>query len=236
MAVKADRVSRAMIGTTAAARPDVSGFVLAGGQSSRMGRDKALAHFSGRPLIAHALSILAEAGVPAAIAGAAPEVRAALSTYAPVIEDSQPGLGPLSGVCAALASTSARFAAFVSVDTPFLPPSLIGYLLCHAEITGSAVTLASVAGFAQTFPAVIDRAALLALQRELTAGRYGCFAAFEAAATSLGRRVSVLPVELLAQAGHAVHPSGLPSACWFANLNTPADAERAERLWARRVA
>ncbi len=39
---------------------DASGFVLAGGQSSRMGRDKALLTFAGQPLIAHALAILRE--------------------------------------------------------------------------------------------------------------------------------------------------------------------------------
>src|SRR5208283_1504444 len=134
--------------------PDATGFVLAGGRSARMGQDKALLQFAGQPLIAYALSILADAGLPASIAGADPESRAALSAYAPVIDDSQPGLGPLAGVCEALAATTARYAVFLSVDTPFVPPSLVAYLLHHARITGHAVTVPSVAGFAQTFPAV----------------------------------------------------------------------------------
>ncbi len=217
--------------------PDAAaGFVLAGGQSTRMGRDKAFLALGGRPLIAHALSILAEAGLRAAIAGAAPEARAALSGHAPIIEDSQPGLGPLSGVCAALASTSARSAVFLSVDTPFIPASLLSCLLHSSQITGAPVTVPSVAGFAQTFPAVIDRRIQPLLDAELSAGRNGCFSAFQAAATSLRQPLSILPVEFLAQTRRAAHPNALPTACWFSNLNTAADAARAEALWARRIA
>jgi molybdopterin-guanine dinucleotide biosynthesis protein A len=207
---------------TAAARPDAAGFVLAGGQSSRMGRDKALLLFAGQPLAANALSILREAGLAASIAGA----RSSLADFAPVIADAQPGMGPLSGICAALASTTARHAVFLPVDLPLLPASLVAILLRHAQTTGRAVTVAAVGGFAQTFPAVLDRAVLPALRAELDAGRRGCFAAFQTAAASLGQSVAAIPAEFLAQSGHAVHPGGLPAACWFLNVNTPEDLLR----------
>jgi molybdenum cofactor guanylyltransferase len=213
-------------------QPDAAGFILAGGQSTRMGQDKALLHFAGRPLITHSLSILIDAGVSASIAGAGTP----LDSFAPVIADPAPNLGPLSGVCAALTSTSARYAVFLSVDLPFMPPSLLRFLLHHARITGCAITLPSVAGFNQTFPAVIDRAALPALQVELAAGRSGCFSAFQAASADLNQRVSRVPVEFLAQSGHVTHPHGLPPFFWFLNLNTPADLERAAILARRRIA
>ena len=211
---------------------DAAGFVLAGGASSRMGTDKALVPLAGMPLIQRSLAILREAGLKASIAGA----RFPIANIAPVVEDTAPDLGPLAGVCAALASTSEQWAVFLSVDLPLIPSSLISYLLRHACITGAAVTLASVSGFAQTFPAVVDRAVLPGLSADLDAGRSGCFSALRTAAASLARPMAVLPVELLAQAGHAVHPAGLPAALWFINVNTPADLERAARLAAAEFA
>ncbi len=203
-----------------------AGFVLAGGQSSRMGRDKALAELAGQLLVTRALGILREAGLSAEIAGA----RSPLDNYAPVVEDATAGLGPLGGICAAMASTQARHAAFLSVDMPLLPASLIVYLLRHAQITGAAVTVPSVNGFAQTFPVVVDRAVLPLLETSLQSGRGGCFAALQAAADKLGRLFSILPVELLAQPGHVAHPACLPAALWFLNVNGPVELARAERL------
>jgi molybdopterin-guanine dinucleotide biosynthesis protein A len=192
----------------------VEGFVLAGGQSSRMGRDKALVELAGRPLVAWALDVLRAAGLTARIAGA----RADLSAYAPVVPDEPVDAGPLAGVCAALNSTEAEWAVFVPVDLPLIPSSLIRFLMEHAQMTGAAVTAASLNGFAQTFPAVVWRDASPALRAELDAGRSGAFAAF----TSVG--VRVVPVEMV-----ALQPeSGWPAYRWFWNVNTPEDLKRVE--------
>jgi molybdenum cofactor guanylyltransferase len=215
---------------------DAVGFVLAGGRSSRMGRDKALLELAGRPLIAHALSVLQEAALSPRIAGVPASARTELAAFAPVVEDAAPGLGPLSGICAALAATCARYAVFLPVDLPLIPASLLAFLLRHARTTGHAVTVPAVAGFAQTFPAVVDRAALPALENELSAERYGCFSAFQAACAALRQPLSAVAVELLAQAGQVSHPRGLPTVYWFLNLNTPQDLARIEELGGRRIA
>lgn len=209
-----------------AAEAEAVGFVLAGGRSSRMGADKALAELGGRPMVLHALEVLREAGLPAAIAGA----RSDLAGIAPVVEDAAFGLGPLGGVCAGLAATDAELAVFLPVDMPLLPASLVAYLVRHAQITGAAVTVASFNGFAQTFPAVVERAALPALEAVLHSRGGGCFSAFRAAAAELGRPFSILPVELLAQPGHVSHRDSLPAALWFLNVNSAAEIERARGL------
>lgn len=207
--------------------PAASGFVLAGGQSSRMGRDKALVDFVGRPLVRHALEALRAAGLPASIAGGNP----ALAAFAPLVQDTEKGLGPMSGICAALASTSARWAVFLPVDLPLMPASLIAFLLRHAKVTGRAITVPSINGFRQTFPAVVETAVLPVLQREFKAGRGGCFSGFRACSASRGEPVSVVPVELVGQAGQAIHPDALPPVWWFLNVNSERELHRAQALF-----
>jgi molybdopterin-guanine dinucleotide biosynthesis protein A len=214
---------------------DAAGFVLAGGQSSRMGQDKALIKFAGRPLVEHAVETLKQAGLSVAIAGARPEARASLEVFARVIVDAEPRLGPLGGICAALTSTDARYGVFLPVDLPLLPASLIDYFLGHARITGRAVTVASVGGFTQTFPAVVDRTVLPVLRAELKAGRGGCLAAFNEAASRLGETVSCIAVEMAAQAGQVFDPLGLPPGWWFHDLDTLEDLERATELLKQRI-
>jgi molybdopterin-guanine dinucleotide biosynthesis protein A len=124
----------------------------------------------------------------------------------------------------------------VSVDLPLLPASLLVFLVHHAKITGAAVTLCSVNGFPQTFPAVVCRSALPVLQGELKADRRGCFSAFQAAASSLNQPMTILPVEFLVQSGHIAHPHGLPPAWWFLNVNNSEDLRRAADLHASRLA
>src|SRR6516164_383600 len=101
-----------------------------------MGTDKALIRLDGEPLVSRALHILRVAGLRASIAG-----RSSLVSDVPVVEDA--GLGPLGGICAGLAAASASMVAFLSVDTPLLPASLVRLMVDHAECTGAMVTTAS---------------------------------------------------------------------------------------------
>jgi molybdopterin-guanine dinucleotide biosynthesis protein A len=191
------------------------GFVLAGGQSSRMGRDKALVELAGRPLIAWALDVLRGAGLTAKIAGA----KTDLSVFAPVAPDAWDNVGPLGGVCSALRQTELDWAVFVTVDQPLMSPALLVGLLEHARSTEQAVTVASVSGVPQTFPAVVRRTALNVLEGELDQGRLGCMVAFRVA----GRKV-VAAEEI------AGPEARVPVDAWFANVNTPQDFERVKSL------
>ncbi len=195
---------------------------MAGGLSSRMGQNKALLRLAGQTLLERALGTLAAAGLPASIAGGAPE----LACFAPLIPDAQPELGPLSGICSALVACPAPWAVFVSVDLPLLPPALLGTLLDRARKTGAPVTLASLDGFVESFPAVLSRAALGSLTTSLGSAQRSCLSGFRTAAAALGRPLELVPVEAYAQlSANHLHPAD-----WFMNLNTPEDFERGVQL------
>jgi molybdenum cofactor guanylyltransferase len=201
---------------------DVAGFVLAGGRSSRMGRDKALLELGSLKLIEWAKMILAGAGLDFWIAGARnPE----LAAFGPVIPDLWEDAGPLGGVCSALRHTDRNWAVFVTVDQPLMAPALVSQLLDRARTGGSAVTVASLHGAAQTFPAVLRRHALKALEAELEAGRLGCLQAFRAAG------LAVVAAEEL-----AVPADGLRVEEWFWNVNSPKELEAIAEALQRRPA
>jgi molybdopterin-guanine dinucleotide biosynthesis protein A len=189
-----------------------------------MGTDKANVEFLGRPLIAHAIGILQEANLPVLIAGNRPD----LQNYAQTVNDLGPLQGPLGGICGALTVTSVTTTVFVPVDLPLLPSGLISLMRKIAYVTGCAVVVPSVNGYVQTFPAVLNRATLPILKRELEAGCGGCFSAFAVAAKAMGQQVHVIRTELLAQGGQLRHPDGLPVARWFFNINSSADLQQAQ--------
>ena len=107
------------------------GVVLAGGLSSRMGRDKALLPWNGRPLIEHLIAVLQAAGVrEVKISGERPDYRG--------VADPLPHIGPLGGIAGIAASCGDSELLIVPVDMPRLHPSLLRRL-CEAEPDAASV-------------------------------------------------------------------------------------------------
>lgn len=107
-----------------------SGFVLAGGQSSRMGRDKALLPYRGTTLVEYMASLVREAvGSVALIGDPAKFGRFGL----PVIADEIPGRGPAGGIYTALRSCQTDWNLILACDMPDVPLSLLRDLVRAAE-------------------------------------------------------------------------------------------------------
>lgn len=105
----------------------ILGAILAGGQATRFGSDKALAVFDGRSLLEHAAAALGSAVACTVVCGrpVAPDGMIAIPDWP------APDLGPLGGLCAALRHASDRhYDAVLSIgcDTPRLPIALIDRL------------------------------------------------------------------------------------------------------------
>lgn len=99
----------------------VHGFVLAGGKSSRMGRDKALLEFRGRPMVEIAVAKLREFCADVSIAGN----RSDLSGFAEVVPEERLDAGPAAGIEAGLKAARQEWALFVPVDVPLVPAELL---------------------------------------------------------------------------------------------------------------
>jgi len=194
----------------------VNGFILAGGRSTRMGTDKALLHYAGRPLIAHAVDSLKSAGLEPCIVGTRPD----LAAYARVIEDLHPGRGPLGGIEAALASSGSERNLFVPVDLPLLPPVFLRYLLERSAITGAPATIPTLAGKPEPLCAVYCRELLDGIRESLEAGNYKVMHAIEHAVGKSS--LDLFSLEAVA-ATRDDWPLDPPLHRWFQNLNTPAD-------------
>jgi molybdopterin-guanine dinucleotide biosynthesis protein A len=109
------------LGRARAGEPrQTAGFVLAGGRSTRMGRDKALLPYRGQPLILH---VAAEVSKAAKAAGSVTIVGGPASYRdlgLPYIADQYPDFGPVGGIATALSTSSAEWNVIVACDMPGL--------------------------------------------------------------------------------------------------------------------
>jgi molybdopterin-guanine dinucleotide biosynthesis protein A len=108
---------------------NAAAFVLAGGASARMGRDKALLAIGGVPVILRTAR-LAEPLVSGVTIIGAPEKYAALGYRA--LSDLEAGQGPLGGIATALAATVCEWNLVLACDLPFLTAEWLRFLVRRA--------------------------------------------------------------------------------------------------------
>jgi molybdopterin-guanine dinucleotide biosynthesis protein A len=130
----------------------VTGVILAGGLSSRMGGgDKGLLDLAGRPMLAHVVERLApQVGRIVVNANGDPARFARFAL--PVVADSVPDFaGPLAGVLAGMRwsranAPAARWIATAAGDAPLLPRDLVQRCRSALQGRGDAIALAQSAG------------------------------------------------------------------------------------------
>jgi len=99
--------------------------IQSGGQSTRMGRDKGLVEFLGKPLIARVAERLASIADEILVTTNQPESYQFLGV--PLYADLKPGRGALGGLHTALACASHPLVAVVACDMPFASAELLAH-------------------------------------------------------------------------------------------------------------
>lgn len=144
----------------------VTGVVLAGGASRRMGRNKAFLELDGRPLIAHVLERLAQVCREVLI------VANDVPLYAPfgvrVVPDVFPSVGVLGGLHAGLQAARHDLILAVGCDMPFLNPVLLRAFVAWAE--GYDVAALREGERVETLHAAYRRTCLPAMEEAIRAG------------------------------------------------------------------
>jgi molybdopterin-guanine dinucleotide biosynthesis protein A len=109
----------------------IAAFILAGGESSRMGTNKALLELGGVPLIVRTTRLVEfAAGTKPTIVGS-PETYTRLRLHA--IRDDWPGAGPLGGIATALRASESPWNLIVACDLPYLTKPWLEHLFHRAE-------------------------------------------------------------------------------------------------------
>ena len=113
----------------------MTSIILAGGKSSRLGRNKALQVIEGKSLIQWVVDRLAILSTEIIIATAHGEaIPCSSAVRLKTVADIYPGKGPLVGIYSGLIASSSPRAIVVGCDTPFLSVGLLEYMtqICSA--------------------------------------------------------------------------------------------------------
>lgn len=108
---------------------DIDAYILVGGRSSRLGRNKALVDLGGKTLMQYAVDTVSEALEPSRVTAVAANASQfaidAIVSDVPFIFDLHENRGPLGGLHAALAYAETPWTFILACDYPFLSPEMI---------------------------------------------------------------------------------------------------------------
>lgn len=189
--------------------------IQAGGQSSRMGEDKALKTFLGRPLIQRVVERLAPIADELIVTTNRPEDYLFLNL--PLHPDLKPGRGALGGLYTAIASARHPIVAVVACDMPFANAALLQAMSkLFADEQADLIIAKSEEGYEPLHAVYRRETCLPAIESAIDADQWKVIAWFPQV------KVRILTPDEIKQ----YDPSGLA----FWNVNTPEEFLKAETI------
>ena len=153
---------------------EVSGVVLAGGMSSRYGKNKALVEFHGIPLIERVLGVMRPIFRHIIIITNTPDEYSYLEL--PMYQDIIKGLGPLGGVFTGLQVIPDNAGFFVACDMPFLNQGLIRHMV---EIKADFdLVVPRISGYMEALHSLYDKRCQSRIESLINSGIYQVFRFF----------------------------------------------------------
>jgi molybdopterin-guanine dinucleotide biosynthesis protein A len=203
-------------------RRQVAAFILAGGASSRMGRDKGLLDFGGVPLIVHSARLIEPLVACVTVVGSprryrAMGLRAIADQDTPSRSSKRIRRGPLAGIATALATTRSSWNLIVACDLPYLSGAWLDWLLSRAIQSRGEVVIPRTGRGLEPLAAVYRRE---------------CGAPIASALARGARRVTDVIEELRMDVVYQREWRRLdPRALILKNMNTPRDYDEARKWW-----
>jgi molybdopterin-guanine dinucleotide biosynthesis protein A len=161
----------------------VSAIVLAGGRSSRFGRDKLAEPIDGRPLLHHAIDGVRPIAAEVVVV-VAPDATPGIPGDVVLIHDPTPFEGPLAGLAAGLRGARHAVCLVVGADSPSLVSGVLGLLVAALDDPSMDAAILDDAGRPRPLPAAVRRdPGLVAAERLLVDGQRRLRLLFEALST-----------------------------------------------------
>jgi molybdenum cofactor guanylyltransferase len=109
---------------------NITGIILAGGKSSRIGRNKSFLKIGGQYLIERVIDCVSQISASIIIVTNQDQLKLFNTSgfKAKILVDQYPGRGPLGGIYTGLANASTMHSVVVGCDMPFLSSALINHL------------------------------------------------------------------------------------------------------------
>ena len=124
---------------------DITGFILAGGKSTRMGTNKSLLRIGGKTIIEHVVNLMKDLFNELILITNQQDEFSFLNLT--MLEDIYKNAGPLAGIHSALVHTQTEKNFIISCDMPLMSTDVIKYLVEYP--TEKPITIARADGFIQ---------------------------------------------------------------------------------------
>ncbi len=190
---------------------DVTVAIMAGGKSSRMGRNKSFVELGGKTMIEHVRDTVAPLSKNQIIITNEPDHYQALQL--PMFSDLYPDHGPLAGIYTAVYQAPTQYTLIVATDMPWLNPNLLNHLI---QLRNEAdVIIPRWQKFPEPLHAVYSKSVLPAIKANLDQKKLKITQFFDQVSVRFIEREEI---EQFDKNGRS-----------FSNINTPEELEEAKR-------